>query len=642
MKTNAKLIIASIICHSVMAYSVILVAADGSGPLGKVPEGMVPKAQIPPGPRTRALGGTLDCMTELRILAGEQATTLDGKPLVIHDRSLSLDPNSKHDAALDYIASQVRLLGAEPQFQTWQVKVRVPGHKAEELGLWSRSPEEVAEMQREEERYRLAQEEYQKRQKNPPPRVEYGPQENGNAWMEANSPGILQHPPSAHELEALKQATSTSGDIPKADLSTRLKDIMAEGNLPKGGKVDAKGGVARLEEGFDDLEIIDEVPLLPVARVEKSKPRLEIIKDPPKKRGFLGGLLAAVGEWLEQDRVTTPPSERAYRYHSDPVRGTGNAPEPAPKYSGFSSTPERAPTVKYEAPPTRKWFAGPPDVEATVTLRNMKVVIPGTDPTLKGESVIVGAHYDTVNSDSGAWRGARPGFGSKGKLIAAPGADDNGTGTVATMLMLEHFKKHPPKRTMEFHWYDAEEPTLLGGMVGSRYYVESLSHQERRKIKAAFIMDMLGQSPDSRAQNERRGGGFFGGGGGYSGGGYNDGVPGVRGGGYGGGGKHGYNVTVFGFDPQHTKSFLGERVKDPNNQTPLVQSVFDQGAIFLSDNRPYVDRGIPSVLFTDVVRVSDLPDNYHTERDGTKDIDQGHFVHLIQQITRMANAVANE
>jgi len=65
--------------------------------------------------------------------------------------------------------------------------------------------------------------------------------------------------------------------------------------------------------------------------------------------------------------------------------------------------------------------------------------------------VIIGAHQDSTNR----W-----------PFWAAPGADDDGSGTVAILeayraLIIADFR---PLRTVEFHWYSAEE----GGLLGSR------------------------------------------------------------------------------------------------------------------------------------------------------------------------------
>ncbi|CCG22567.1 hypothetical protein CORT_0B08630 [Candida orthopsilosis Co 90-125] len=79
------------------------------------------------------------------------------------------------------------------------------------------------------------------------------------------------------------------------------------------------------------------------------------------------------------------------------------------------------------------------------------------------EKVVVGAHQDSANL-------ILP------NLMRAPGADDDGSGTVTTLeslrVILEAYGKgtYKPYNTLEFHWYSAEEGGLLGSIdVFSRY-----------------------------------------------------------------------------------------------------------------------------------------------------------------------------
>jgi len=71
--------------------------------------------------------------------------------------------------------------------------------------------------------------------------------------------------------------------------------------------------------------------------------------------------------------------------------------------------------------------------------------------------VIVGAHQDST----ALW-----------PFEAAPGADDDGSGTVT---ILESYRAllasgFAPERPVEFHWYSAEEPGLLGSQAVARAY----------------------------------------------------------------------------------------------------------------------------------------------------------------------------
>lgn len=93
-----------------------------------------------------------------------------------------------------------------------------------------------------------------------------------------------------------------------------------------------------------------------------------------------------------------------------------------------------------------------------VGTQNVVAVLEGSDPALKNEYVAVGAHYDHVGVGSPV----------NGDAIFN-GADDDGSGTVATLAIAEAFARGPrPKRSLLFVWHSGEEK----GLWGSRYFVE--------------------------------------------------------------------------------------------------------------------------------------------------------------------------
>lgn len=93
------------------------------------------------------------------------------------------------------------------------------------------------------------------------------------------------------------------------------------------------------------------------------------------------------------------------------------------------------------------------------------VLIPGlrATPSSKGKVVVVGSHQDSTNL-------LLP------NLMRAPGADDDGSGTVTCLealrlLILQYCAgEFVPENTLEFHFYSAEEGGLLGSIdVFTRY-----------------------------------------------------------------------------------------------------------------------------------------------------------------------------
>jgi len=93
---------------------------------------------------------------------------------------------------------------------------------------------------------------------------------------------------------------------------------------------------------------------------------------------------------------------------------------------------------------------------------NVIAVLPGANPTLNGQALIVSAHYDHLGF---GWPDARA--GAKGQLH--PGADDNASG-VAVMLELARLMANAkPERSVIFAAFAGEE----AGLLGARHYVSA-------------------------------------------------------------------------------------------------------------------------------------------------------------------------
>jgi len=104
--------------------------------------------------------------------------------------------------------------------------------------------------------------------------------------------------------------------------------------------------------------------------------------------------------------------------------------------------------------------------------------IEGSDPALKNEVVIVGAHLDHL--------------GKRGEYVFN-GADDNGSGSVGVMLVARAFAANPvkPKRSVQFCLWAGEEL----GLLGSRYYVQNPEFP-LAKTAAYFNLDMISRPYD--------------------------------------------------------------------------------------------------------------------------------------------------
>jgi len=108
--------------------------------------------------------------------------------------------------------------------------------------------------------------------------------------------------------------------------------------------------------------------------------------------------------------------------------------------------------------------------------RNVAAVLPGTDPALADEWIILSAHFDHLGIRNG---------------VLYPGADDNASGVAMLLEVAERFalQKEKPRRTVLFVAFDQEEM----GLLGSRHFA---LHPPRalKKLKTFLTADMLGRS----------------------------------------------------------------------------------------------------------------------------------------------------
>ena len=127
-----------------------------------------------------------------------------------------------------------------------------------------------------------------------------------------------------------------------------------------------------------------------------------------------------------------------------------------------------------------------PRVEIRVALEtadrsaaNVIGILPGTDPALADEAVVLGAHYDHLGLTNGA---------------VHPGADDNASGTAVVVGLARAFAAAGPRaRTLVFALFGAEEM----GLVGSGRYVTAPAVPMARTA-AMLNFDMVGRLRDGK------------------------------------------------------------------------------------------------------------------------------------------------
>lgn len=123
------------------------------------------------------------------------------------------------------------------------------------------------------------------------------------------------------------------------------------------------------------------------------------------------------------------------------------------------------------------------------TVRNVLAAIPGSDPVLKNEWVVVGAHYDHLGL------GERDSLAPSQKGQVHHGADDNASGTSGVLELARLAARNKPawKRSALFMTFAGEELGLLGSSHFVNYPTVPLNN-----INGMINMDMIGRLNNDR------------------------------------------------------------------------------------------------------------------------------------------------
>jgi hypothetical protein len=198
---------------------------------------------------------------------------------------------------------------------------------------------------------------------------------------------------------------------------------------------------------------------------------------------------------------------------------------------------------------------------------NVVGMIPGSDPALRHEAIVVGAHYDHLGT----------GRAVDGDSIYN-GADDDASGTVAVLEIARALTRGPaPRRSVVFFFATGEEV----GMLGTRWY---LQHPvvPLDSTAAGFFVEMIGR-PDELA-----------------------GGPG--------------RAWLTGYERSTVGAMLAAAgvplVPDPRP----AQNFFER-----SDNTPFAQLGVPA----HVISSFNLHGDYHTPADEADRIDYAHMAQVI-------------
>jgi hypothetical protein len=117
--------------------------------------------------------------------------------------------------------------------------------------------------------------------------------------------------------------------------------------------------------------------------------------------------------------------------------------------------------------------------------RNTCAILPGTDPSLKDQYLVIGGHHD----HAGLGDPLTGGMGSYGEVHN--GADDNASGASGVMELAEYFAANPLRHPILFITFSAEE----AGLLGSQAFVED-KVIDPKKMVAMLNLDMIGRMSD--------------------------------------------------------------------------------------------------------------------------------------------------
>jgi hypothetical protein len=113
---------------------------------------------------------------------------------------------------------------------------------------------------------------------------------------------------------------------------------------------------------------------------------------------------------------------------------------------------------------------------------NVVGLLPGTDPRLRGETILVTAHYDHLGDQNGR---------------RYPGANDNGSGIAAMLEAARHVAARPLPRSVLFVAFGSEEQLMLGA-----YHYVAHPIRPLETTRAVLNLDMVGRNEAHTPESE--------------------------------------------------------------------------------------------------------------------------------------------
>lgn len=211
--------------------------------------------------------------------------------------------------------------------------------------------------------------------------------------------------------------------------------------------------------------------------------------------------------------------------------------------------------------------------------RNILGLLPGSDPQLRKEFILIGAHYDHVGYGTSETSNGPVGF-------IHNGADDNASGvsTVLEIAQAWQVSGERPKRSIIFALWDSEEH----GLLGSKHWLANPTCP-LSALRCIVNMDMVGRLKDTGLE-----------------------VTGIR--------------TLPGL-----RRLLSEQNRQTNLKLNFAWTVEDN-----SDHWPFYERKIPFIMpFTG------FHDDYHRPSDDVDKVNYAGIQHIARWMYGNSRALAN-
>ena len=165
-------------------------------------------------------------------------------------------------------------------------------------------------------------------------------------------------------------------------------------------------------------------------------------------------------------------------------RGTGTAGnDSAAAFAArrYASLGLRAPVPGYRQAFTAR-PSGHTGAETRLPTQNVVALLPGRDPALRNQTIVIGAHIDHLG------RSSNSALDPDAKDAIRNGADDNASGSAAVLELARLLRAHPTRRSVVFVNFSGEEL----GLLGSQYFVEH-SPVPVDSMVAMLNFDMVGR-----------------------------------------------------------------------------------------------------------------------------------------------------